>query len=101
MIRRIGWPGTSFGTFKGRVIAIDNYISENGKYRIIVAPDEDDEIWPDLLRVGSGANSIMLLKDVRVWYELWRQLNGFPPDYYEELPSDMKVKTKAPLRSVK
>lgn len=96
-----GWPGTSFGTFSGRVIAIDNYISENGKYRIIVAPYEDYEPWPDLLRVGSGANTITLLKDVQVWYELWRQLNGFPPDYYEGLPQKSDIKTKAPLRSVK
>ena len=23
----------------------------------------------------------MMLKDVPIWYELWRQFNGFPPDY--------------------
>jgi hypothetical protein len=22
-----------------------------------------------------------MLKDVPIWYELWRQFNGFPPDY--------------------
>lgn len=77
-----GWPGTSFGTFGGRVFAIDNYISDNGLYRIIVAPDYDDYPWPDELRAGAGANSILLLNDVPVWYELWRQFNGFPPDYY-------------------
>lgn len=77
-----GWPGTSFGTFGGRVFAIDNYISKNGLYRIIVAPDYDDYPWPDELRAGAGANSILLLNDVPVWYELWRQFNGFPPDYY-------------------
>lgn len=77
-----GWPGTSFGTFGGRVFAIDNFISENGLYRIIVAPDYDDYPWPEELRAGAGANSILLLNDVPVWYEMWRQFNGFPPDYY-------------------
>lgn len=78
-----GWPGTSFGTFGGRVFAIDNFISENGLYRIIVAPDYDDYPWPEELRAGAGANSILLLNDVPVWYEMWRQFNGFPPDYYK------------------
>ena len=26
---------------------------------------------------------LLLLKDVPVWYELWRNINGFPPDYYQ------------------
>ncbi|PKP51568.1 MAG: biotin attachment protein [Bacteroidetes bacterium HGW-Bacteroidetes-12] len=77
-----GWPNVSYGTYGGKVIAIDNFISENGKYRIFVAPDKDDVKWPEALRVGSGANGIALLKDVPIWYELWRNLNGFPPDYY-------------------
>lgn len=77
-----GWPGTSFGTFGGRVFAIDNFISPNGLYRIIVSQDKNDYPWPKELRAGAGANSILLLNDVPVWYELWRQFNGFPPDYY-------------------
>ncbi|MCB0380802.1 MAG: HlyD family efflux transporter periplasmic adaptor subunit [Flavobacteriales bacterium] len=79
-----GWPNASFGTFGGKVVAIDNFISPNGKYRILVAPDKNDVKWPEGLRVGSGANGIALLKDVPIWYELWRNLNGFPPDYYTE-----------------
>ena len=63
---------------------LDNFISPNGKYRILVAPDTDDRPWPDALRVGSGAIGFALLRDVPVWYELWRQLNGFPPDLYME-----------------
>lgn len=77
-----GWPELSYGTFGGRVYAIDNFISENGKYRVLVQPDEQDKPWPSALRVGSGANAMSLLQDVSIWYELWRQLNGFPPDYY-------------------
>lgn len=78
-----GWPNLSYGTFGGKVVAIDNFISENGKYRMLVAPDKSDVQWPEALRVGSGANGIALLRDVPIWYELWRNLNGFPPDYYK------------------
>lgn len=80
-----GWPQLSNGTFGGRIVAIDNFISPNGKYRIMVAPDEDDIPWPQDLRWGSGSDGILLFKDVPLWYELWRQLNGFPPDYYHNL----------------
>lgn len=95
-----GWPQNSYGTFGGRVFAIDNFISENGKYRVLVSPDPEDKPWPDLVRVGGGANTITLLNDVSVGYELWRQLNGFPPDYYRDNMAE-DVKTKVPLRKVK
>jgi len=78
-----GWPNTSYGTFGGRVFAIDNFISPGGYYRILVQPDPNDHPWPDALRVGAGTYSMLLLNDVPIWYELWRQLNGFPPDYYQ------------------
>jgi membrane fusion protein, adhesin transport system len=78
-----GWPGTSFGTFKGRVYAIDNFTSENGKYRVLVSSDQTEHKWPTEIRLGAGARSITLLKNVPVWYELWRKINGFPPDYYK------------------
>ncbi len=77
-----GWPQLSNGTFGGKIFAIDNFISPNGKYRIIVVPDTKENPWPGELRVGTGSSGILLLKDVPLWYELWRQLNGFPPDYY-------------------
>lgn len=77
-----GWPNTSYGTFGGIVFAIDNFISDNGKYRVLVAPDPNDHDWPKAIRVGAGTKNFMLMKDVPIWYELWRQINGFPPDYY-------------------
>ena len=80
-----GWPNTSYGTYGGKVFAIDNFISENGKYRVLVAPDPDDHPWPDALRVGAGTTNMLLLKDVPIWYELWRQINGFPADYYKPI----------------
>lgn len=78
-----GWPGVSYGTYSGRIVAIDNFISENGKYRVLVAEDKTQAKWPNEIRLGAGANSFTLLKRVPVWYELWRQINGFPPDYYK------------------
>ena len=78
-----GWPGISFGTFGGKIMAIDNYISNNGKYRVLVARDEKYQPWPKEIRQGAGAGTFTMLKDVPVWYELWRQINGFPPDYYK------------------
>ena len=79
-----GWPNRSYGTFGGQVAAIDNFISPNGKYRILVAPDTNDQPWPDAIRVGGGAIGFALMSDVPIWYELWRQINGFPPDLYAE-----------------
>lgn len=77
-----GWPGASLGTFGGVVYAVETNISPNGYYRMLVAPDPNKEPWPDLIRPGSGVEGIALLNDVPVWYEIWRQLNGFPPDFY-------------------
>ncbi|WP_350293128.1 biotin/lipoyl-binding protein [uncultured Croceitalea sp.] len=78
-----GWPNASYGTYGGKVVAIETFISDNGKYRILLAPDPEEQSWPKDLRVGSGANTIALLEDVPIWFELWRQLNGFPPNYYQ------------------
>ena len=78
-----GWPNVSYGTYGGEVVAIETFISDNGKYRVLLSPDPNDHEWPKDIRVGSGANTIALLEDVPIWYELWRQLNGFPPNYYQ------------------
>jgi hypothetical protein len=78
-----GWPNASYGTFGGKVFAVENSVSPNGKFRILVAEDPDDKPWPKQLRIGTGAQGMALLKEVPVWYELWRNINGFPPDYYK------------------
>ncbi|NOQ70748.1 MAG: HlyD family efflux transporter periplasmic adaptor subunit [Crocinitomix sp.] len=82
-----GWPSASYGTYGGKVYAIDQYISSNGKYRVLVSPDPDDNPWPEALRFGSGSSSMMLLSDVPIWYELWRKINGFPPNFYHQQPT--------------
>jgi membrane fusion protein, adhesin transport system len=89
-----GWPGASFGTYGGQVVAVDNFISTNGKYRILVSPDPNDEPWPDGLRVGAGAQGFALLNDVAIGYELWRQFNGFPPDFYKPGEGQQQPATK-------
>ena len=75
-----GWPGSSFGTFGGVVQVIDN-IDSKGQYRLLVTHEPGTEAWPAPLRVGSGVYGWALLDDVPIWYELWRQINGFPPNY--------------------
>ena len=84
-----GWPNTSHGTYGGEVFAVDNFAQEDGTFRVLISPDKNDYKWPSELRVGGGTNSMILLKDVPVWYELWRIINGFPPDFYKK--SDVKA----------
>jgi multidrug resistance efflux pump len=76
-----GWPSVSVGTFAGKVKVIDMIDSKNGKYRLLVTPDNGN--WPKQLRVGSGVYGWIMLDDVPVWYEIWRQLNAFPPSLKE------------------
>lgn len=83
-----GWPNVSYGTYGAKVVAIENYISDNDLYRILLAPDPEDNPWPEQVRIGSGARTIALLGKVPVWYEIWRQLNGFPPQYYTIEPTN-------------
>ena len=84
-----GWPSVSVGTFGGTVEVIDYINSKPGEFRILVVPKKDDDPWPKQLRVGSGTKGWAMLDDVPVWYELWRQLNGFPPSLYEEPLEDV------------
>lgn len=83
-----GWPAASYGTFGGQVAAIESNVSTNGKFRILIREDPREKPWPRQLMMGTGAQGIALLKDVPVWYELWRNINGFPPDYYKTEKDD-------------
>ncbi len=89
-----GWPSISVGTFGGTVEVIDYVNSKPGEFRILVIPDKTDQAWPKQIRMGSGIKGWVMLDDVSVWYELWRQLNGFPPSLYQE-PVDEEAKPKS------
>lgn len=77
----VGWPSVAVGTFGGRVYLVDPIADDKGRFRILVEPDPDDQPWPDqqFLRQGVRAQGWVLLERVSVGWELWRQLNGFPP----------------------
>ena len=77
-----GWPQASYGTFGGEVPVVESSVSTNGKFRILIRQDTADRPWPRQLMMGTGAQGIALLKEVPIWYELWRNINGFPPDFY-------------------
>ncbi len=80
-IQFVGWPSVAVGTFGGRILLLDATDDGTGKFRLLVAPDQKDEAWPpsQYLRQGVRTNGWVLLRQVPLWFELWRQFNGFPP----------------------
>ncbi len=97
-----GWPEASTGVFSGRIVAMDKFVSDNGHYRVLISPNPDTRPWPERLSIGTGVNAFILLKEVPVWYEIWRLLNGFPADFYRgDKSMQTEIKSKAPLKSVK
>lgn len=79
-----GWPEAAVGTFTGEVAFVDAQASPAGRFRAVVVPTAESD-WPAsaVLRQGNLANGWILLNEVTLGYELWRQLNGFPPDLPE------------------
>ncbi|MEY2724531.1 MAG: Hemolysin secretion protein chromosomal [Planctomycetota bacterium] len=79
-IQFAGWPSVAVGTFGGTVASVDMIDNGKGKFRCQIRPDTPAE-WPDdrYLRQGVRANGWVLLETVPLWFEFWRQLNGFPP----------------------
>ncbi len=75
-----GWPSVAVGTFGGKVQLVDSADNGEGKFRIVVTPEES-AMWPEprYLRQGVRALAWVLLDEVSLGYELWRQFNGFPP----------------------
>ena len=90
-VQFVGWPSVAIGTFPGRIALIDATDNGKGKFRILVVPDESAGVagrWPSgrYLRQGVRVNAWVLLGQVRLGYELWRQFNGFPPIIASEEP---------------
>ncbi len=106
----IGWPRIAVGTFAGVVSVIDATDDGKNRYRVIVEPDKkaidrkEADPWPSttFLRPGAQVTGWILLSDVPLWYELWRQLNGWqptiqPPD--QTAPSDTGTKDSTKQRN--
>ncbi|UUO04871.1 HlyD family secretion protein [Blastopirellula sp. J2-11] len=94
-----GWPSVAVGTFGGEVAAIDPSDDGKGNFRVQVKPTSQQQ-WPAdrYLRQGVRANGWVMLSQVTLGYEIWRQLNGFPPVISPDEPvSDSKEKKKVPL----
>nr|MCH9680528.1 transporter [Deltaproteobacteria bacterium] len=79
-VQFVGWPSVAVGTFGGTVAFVDATDNGAGRFRVVVVPD-GEEPWPAAryLRQGVRANGWVLLNQVSIGYELWRQFNGFPP----------------------
>lgn len=89
-----GWPSVSVGSFGGTVKVVDFVNTHPGEFRILVVPDPQDEPWPIQLRNGSGTKGWVMLDSVPLWYEWWRQLNGFPASLYKEPVQDSSIQKK-------
>lgn len=91
VIQFSGWPSVAIGTFEGVVTFVDPMAGRNGKFRVVVMPVEGGTPWPsnNILRVGTNARGWILLDKVSVIYELWRQLNNFPPEFPERFAKEI------------
>ncbi|MFM8634101.1 MAG: HlyD family secretion protein [Planctomycetia bacterium] len=106
-----GWPAVQFsafpelsiGTFGGKVRQVDPASGATGKFRVLVEPNEmwPGEMWPDqqFLRQGNQAVGWVFLNRVSLGFEIWRRLNGFPPEMSPikknpEAPKPPKIKVK-------
>ncbi|QDV43486.1 Type I secretion system membrane fusion protein PrsE [Stieleria neptunia] len=101
-VQFVGWPSVAVGTFGGKVNRVFPTDDGMGYFRVIVTPDnhfQREDGWPDdrYLRQGVRANGWVLLKRVPLGYEIWRQLNGFPPVVADGEPKKEKTaKVKLP-----
>lgn len=80
-VQFVGWPSVAVGTFGGRVLLVDPTDNGQGKFRVMVEPDPTDKAWPSqtYLRQGVRVKGWVLLDTVPLAFEVWRQVNGFPP----------------------
>lgn len=96
-VQFVGWPSVAVGTFGGKVNRVYPTDDSMGNFRVLVTPDnhfEREKGWPDdrYLRQGVQANGWVLLREVSLGYEIWRQLNGFPPTVSDNEPGKSKSK---------
>ena len=92
-----GWPSVAVGTFGGVVAQVDAQAAADGRVRVLIVPDPEDEPWPEgrYLRQGVRASGWVQLETVSTGYELWRQLNAFPPSLQSGPPGTDKAAKKS------
>jgi multidrug efflux pump subunit AcrA (membrane-fusion protein) len=80
-VQFVGWPSVAVGTYGGVVQLVDPTDDGKGKFRLLVVPDAEDLQWPSgqYLRQGVRTKGWVLLNNIAVAAEVWRQINGFPP----------------------
>lgn len=98
-----GWPSVAVGSFGGKVARIDATDDGKGRFRILVVPDEQDDPWPSdrFLRQGVQAHGWVLLDRVTLGFEVWRQLNAFPPVVDVDEPINKRNESSSVLKQAK
>lgn len=101
-VQFVGWPSVAVGTFGGKVNRVFPTDDGKGNFRVVVSPDvanDRESNWPDgrYLRQGVRANGWVLLRQVPLGYEIWRQLNGFPPVVADDEPKSNNKASKVKL----
>lgn len=93
----VGWPWASVGTFGGRVAYVDPVVTDKKGFRVWILPDSQEPDWPspDYLRLGSRVTGWIMLNEVPLYWEVWRQLNAFPA---QPVVSAKAPKTKPVIR---
>jgi multidrug efflux pump subunit AcrA (membrane-fusion protein) len=96
-VQFVGWPEVAVGTFGGTVAFVDASDNRQGKFRVLIVPDESDHLWPSsrFLRQGGAVKAWILLEQVSVGYEIWRQMNGFPPMLTPEHPNKDLIRKRS------
>jgi multidrug resistance efflux pump len=100
-VQFVGWPSVAVGTFGGKVNRVFPTDDGKGYFRVVVVSDrhfDGEKDWPNgrYLRQGVRANGWVLLNQVPLGYEIWRQLNGFPPIITDEETKDSMDKPSKP-----
>lgn len=93
-----GWQNIAIGIFHGIVKVIDAVDDGSGRFRVLVVPDTTRKPWPEsrFLRPGTAVSGWVLLNEVPLGYELWRQFMGFPPEF--SVNTNMRIGKAVPTK---
>ncbi|GJL63191.1 MAG: hemolysin secretion protein D [Nitrospirales bacterium] len=82
------WPELMAGTYDGKIQVVDQSASVNRQFRLWVVPETTRRDWPPQLHIRQGTEVMgwVILNRVPLWYEIWRRVNLFPPDYESGTP---------------